>query len=383
MATKNRGVAVTALQARIQQEIDAQLERSDDTPLSELGIVDTQTGDTRVLDLTWMRKYALMHNAKGERNEQNLRRFFKARMYNDTYTNGVRIDLEDIEDDIGMLNPEGEADTLLRGYRQRLEEEETAMLTNAFNKKFVGGSMTGPNGETIYQGSMDGEPLLSDSHPYFEQVEFDENAPRPERMKVIDGGTFSNLVNTALTEDALWSAWESFQTLVDFQGRPANFGTPDTLVVGPKQARKARQILGRETKLVDSSANDAAASVENETEDLFNIYVNNYLTGSVDGVDIDFGGSTYTDQTIDLDNVWYLVNTDASVSPFVLWNRKPFELQMPVGTPDLDAENPAEGEITRDMYEHGAVRMGGRARFGMSFGMPQVIYGSLGDTTLS
>ena len=382
MATKNKGVAISALVSRVQQEIDRQLERSDDPPLSDLGIVDEQSGDSRVLDLTWMRKYSMMNEAIGERTDQENMRLFKSRMYNQTYWNTEPIDIRDIEDDVGMLNPEGIATSLQRGYQDRLEWEEFSYLTHAFDKNFVGGQTTGEFGETIYQGTMDGEPLLSDSHPYFEQIDYDATAPRGKRMTIEAGGEFSNLVNTPLSEDALWNAWESFNKLVDFRGRPANYGEPDTLIIGPNLTRTATQILELSNKVVDSDGGAGAGTVENETQNMVDVYTNNYLTGETT-IDIDFGGSTYTDQTIDLDNVWFLVNSDAAVSPFVRWLRKPFELQTPVGTPNLDSDSPAAGEVSEQIFNNDRLKIGGRARFGMSFGMPQVIYGSLGGVTLS
>ena len=377
MATKNRGVAVTALQSRIQQEVDRAIEQRKPPALAANGLVDTQTGEAKFLDLTWMRKYSMMREWVGEREMRSDRELFKARMYNRKFEDTVRIDIADIEDDIGMLNPEGEAQSLVQAYNDRVEYEQHAYLINAFNEDYIGGEFTGPNGETVYQGTMDGEPLLSDTHPYYTQIEFRPNAPRGERLDLQDGGTFSNLVDTSFGADALWQARQEFQKLVDFRGRPANFGQPDTLIIPPDLERTARNTLNQATVVTESENDVGAAAVANETQGLLDIYVDPYLTGTVDAT-FTLDGTTYEDQEIDLSQVFFLANTTSSMSPFIMWNRKDLELQSPIGTPDLTADNPAEGAIDYTTFKEDALVMGARARFGMSFGMPQVMYGSLG-----
>jgi len=224
---------------------------------------------------------------------------------------------------------------------------------------------------------MDGEPVLSDSHPYYEQIEYRPNAAPGQRLNLTQGGEFSNLVDEAFSDDALWNARKSFQKLVDFRGRPANFGQPDTLIVPPDLEREAMQVLERATKVEDSDGGAGAGAVENETQGIVDIFVDPYLVGTVDAT-FEFGNTTYTDKTIDLSQVFFLVNSTAQLSPFVMWDRKDLELQTPVGTPGLDEANPAEGDVSHTVFMHDAMIMGARARFGMSFGMPQVMYGSLG-----
>jgi len=192
-----------------------------------------------------------------------------------------------------------------------------------------------------------------------------------------DGGTFSNLVDTSFGADALWQARQEFQKLVDFRGRPANFGQPDTLIIPPDLERTARNTLNQATVVTESENDVGAAAVANETQGLLDIYVDPYLTGTVDAT-FTLDGTTYEDQEIDLSQVFFLANTTSSMSPFIMWNRKDLELQSPIGTPDLTADNPAEGAIDYTTFKEDALVMGARARFGMSFGMPQVMYGSLG-----
>jgi len=133
-------------------------------------------------------------------------------------------------------------------------------------------------------------------------------------------------VDEAFSDDALWNARKSFQKLVDFRGRPANFGQPDTLIVPPDLEREAMQVLERATKVEDSDGGAGAGAVENETQGIVDIFVDPYLVGTVDAT-FEYGGTTYTDKTIDLSQVFFLVNSTAQLSPFVMWDRKDLELQ--------------------------------------------------------
>lgn len=381
--TVNRGIADAALFNVVQRQLEEDMVDPPQTTLSELGLVGVETSSSRVLDLTWMRDFLEFTEWVGEREREHARELFGSRMFNRTFQTTVGFDIDDIEDDIGMLNPESKASQIEDAYNRKIRREEDAYLKNAWNKTYIAGSQTLPNGATIYYGSMDGEPLLSDGHPYYNQIEYNENAPRGERVNIVDGGTFSNLENYTLTEDNLWAAREQFQKYVDYNGEPLDVAQPDTLVVPPNLERTARQILER-AQTVESNA-----AVDNETQGLFDIMVDRRLQGTVDGVDLDFDNDddgtreSHTDQSIDLDNVWFLVNTNAQVPPFVRWNRTGMQLQRVAGTPDLSSENPAEGVVDANTFEKDRIEIGARFRFGMSFGRPQAIWGSLGGHTFT
>jgi hypothetical protein len=111
------------------------------------------------------------------------------------------------------------------------------------------------------------------------------------------------------------------------------------------------------------------------------LVVNNYLQGSISAT-FDFGGSSYTDKSLDLSQMWWVANTRPDRKPFIHWDRKTPQIQRPVGTPDLQADDPAEGAVDFMTYKEDAAEIGARARFGVSFGVPQVILGSLGGQTL-
>jgi len=375
MGTINRGVA-RGLSTVYIDAFETELDRIGEPTLLAQGLFDTVSGSASQLNMTWMRNYSMMREWVGERDMLSNRQMFESIMFKRKFEDSIRIEIEDIEDGrLAERSPENETAALVQAYNDRLEFEMHDYFTNAFNTNYVGGEITGPHGQTIYVGSLDGEPVLSDAHPYYKQIEFDPDAPRGKRVKLIDGGTYSNLVNDALDSAALWNARRDFMTMKNYRGQPANMGMPDTLVVGPELEKEAREILDQAFIEQDSVA------VDNIQQGQFNVVVDPWLYGDKEGVDLTFGGVTYTDQTIDLDKVWYLVNTTSNRKPFVFWNRTPLQLQQPVGT-DLGA-NPAEGDVSYSMFKEDAIILGARARFGISFGTPQTIYASLGGNTLS
>lgn len=379
MATRNRGVIVATAQTVV-DAVETELDQIGSTVLEQVGLVD-RMGERQAsaLDMTWLRQYRMWREWIGEREARSDRRAFQSRMYSRTFEDSIRIPMRDIEDGIeANFDPQGEAAGLREGYENLEEQEHQAFFEHALDKNFVGGTVTGPYGEEIYVGSLDGEPLLSDTHPYYEQIEYDETADRGERMNLVQGGTYSNLVNDALTQDNLWAVVQRFREQKHYTGRPANMGQPNTLIVSPALEQQAREIL--EKAVILTSDSNGAAATDNIVPDM-NIVVNNYLTDSITA-DFDFDGSSYTDYSLDLSNMWYVANTRQDRKPFIHWQRKEPQLQRPVGTPDLTSDNPAEGEVDYLTYKEDAAEIGARARFGVSFGVPQVILGSLGGITL-
>lgn len=375
MATKNRGVIVATAQTVV-DAVETELDQISDTVIEQVGLVD-RMGERQAsaLDMTWMRQYRMWREWVGEREMRSDRRAFQARMYSRKFEDTIRIPIEDIEDGIeANFNPQGEAAGMREGYENLVEQEHQAFFEHALDDNYVGGTVTGPYGEQIFVGSLDGEPLLSDSHPYYEQIDYDPDAPRGERMQLTQGGTYSNLVNTALTRDNLWAVVQKFREQKHYTGRPANMGQPDTLIVPPALEQTAREILDRTNEEVNSAALDNV--VPN-----MDLVVNNYLQGSITA-DFSFGGTDYTDKSLDLSTMWYVANTRQDRKPFIHWDRKTPEIQQPTGTPDLQSSNPAEGAVDFLTFKEDAAIMGARARFGISFGVPQVILGSLGNQTL-
>lgn len=379
MATKNRGVIVATAQTVI-DAVETELDQISDTVLEQVGLVD-RMGERQAsaLDMTWLRNYRMWREWVGEREARSDRRAFQSRMYSRKFEDAIRLPIEDMEDGIeANFNPEGEAAALREGYENLVEQEHQAFFEHALDENYHGGETTGPYGEKIFVGSLDGEPLLSDTHPYYEQIEYDESAPRGERMQLVQGGTYSNIVNDDLTQDNLWKVVQNFREQKHYTGRPANMGQPNTLIVPPALEQEAREIL--EKSVILTSDSNGAAATDNIVPDM-NIVVNNYLTGTVTA-DFNFNSTGYTDKSLDLSQMWYVVNTRQDRKPFIHWDRKTPQVQRPVGTPDPSSDNPAEGAVDYLTYKEDALEIGARARFGVSFGVPQVMYGSLGGQTL-
>lgn len=383
MATLNRGVAV-AVQNVFVDAINRELEQIQPPSMADLGLVDTTTlagVRARTADMVDLREYSMMKEWRGERDMQRNRRYFQVRMHNRKFYDSIKVDVEDIEDqNIANLNPEGKAALMRRGYEDRVNFEMADYFKHAFDDRYIGGTTTGADGEIVYVGSMDGEPLLSENHPYFEQIEFDEEAPPSQRVKLTQGGTFSNFYNEALTADNLWAAKQRFMEYKNFRGQPANAGVPDTLVVPPALEQEAREILERATIESDSGN----AGVSNITRNQFQLRVDPWLSDTITA-DFTLDETDYTDQEVDLNQAWYLVNTQSVRKPFIFWNRTPPQLQRLVGQGEISFtnENPAEGEVSYSIFKDDAMVIGIRARMGLSFGLPQTIYGSLGGQSLS
>ena len=380
MATRNRGVIVATAQTVV-DAVETELDQISETVIESVGLVD-RMGERQAsaLDMTWLRQYRMWREWVGEREARSDRRAFQSRMYSRKFEDAIRIPIEDIEDGIeANFDPQGEAAGLREGYENLVEQEHQAFFEHALDENFVGGTVTGPYGQEIYVGSLDGEPLLSDSHPYYETIEYDPTADRGERMQLEQGGTYSNLFNYELTQDNLWELVQRFREQKHYTGRPANMGQPNVLIVPPALEQTAREILEKSMIFTTDGSNGAAAT-DNVVPDM-DIVVNNYLQGSIT-VDFSFDSNNYTDKDLDLSKMWHVANTRQDRKPFIHWDRKEPEIQRPVGTPNLSADNPAEGEVDYLTYKEDAAEIGARARFGVSFGVPQVIAGSLGGVTL-
>ena len=380
MATRNRGVIVATAQTVV-DAVETELDQISDTVIESVGLVD-RMGERQAsaLDMTWLRQYRMWREWVGEREARSDRRAFQSRMYSRKFEDAIRIPIEDIEDGIeANFDPQGEAAGLREGYENLVEQEHQAFFEHALDENFVGGTVTGPYGQEIYVGSLDGEPLLSDSHPYYETIEYDPTADRGERMQLEQGGTYSNLFNYELTQDNLWELVQRFREQKHYTGRPANMGQPNVLIVPPALEQKAREILEKSVIFTTDGSNGAAAT-DNVVPEM-DIVVNNYLQGTIEA-DFSFDTTDYTDKDLDLSKMWHVANTRQDRKPFIHWDRKEPEIQRPVGTPNLSADNPAEGEVDYLTYKEDAAEIGARARFGVSFGVPQVIAGSLGGITL-
>lgn len=353
MSALNRGV-LRGIETMYSDAFDNAMDEAQAPALQQLGLVDTISGfNGKQLNVTWMRRYSVMRQWVGERDFDNSRRFFEMIMFNEEYENAISIDVNDIEDEV-VTEPRAENDMMdmVESYEVLQQHQLNDRLVNAFNTTHIGGSITGPYGQTIYQGSIDGKPLIATDHPYYEQIDFDSSRPAGEQLRLTQGGTESNYTDAIFDEDELWTARQAMREFKDFQGRPAP-SFPDTLIVSPKNERKARQILNRQLK------NDSGAAVDNETQGLYNLYVDEWLAGADD------------------EDKWFLVDTTSRRKPFLKWERVPLQRQRAFGGGNLDS-NVASGDVSWNIFKEGAVHLGVRARHGYAYGAWNKIYGSDG-----
>lgn len=379
MSTLNREALIQAQRVTIDM-VANELDQVEPTPLEDLNMIEV-IGERRAEALNMMdvRSYNFMNEWVGSRDMSYDREVFKSLVHNRKWEDSERIPIEDIEDlNLANFDPNSVAENLRESYENTLAHEQHDYLIHAIDETYHGGEYTGPHGERVFVGSLDGEPLLSDSHPYFHVVDYDSSRPPGEQMTVEEGGTFSNLVDRPLSRDALFDAIEDFRTLHDHRGMPANMGRPNILLVGPALEREAREILESQFQVTETP--EGVAAVDNEGRRLgLEVRVNNWIYGPEGFGEINFDGTTYTDVELDTSNFWYLVQNRADRNPFIWWNRKEPEVQEPVGNPStFDDDSPAEGQVSYQMFMDDSAVIGIRARFGAAFGVPEVIYGSTG-----
>jgi len=164
-----------------------QLNNVEPTVLEAMNLVDV-IGERRTsaLDMMSVRSYRMMREWVGERDESIDRRVFKSRVQARKWQDSTSISIEDIEDgNLANFDPGDQTSGLMMAYRNRVAYEQHDYLVHAMDDAYHGGQMTGSNGEIIFSGSMDGYPLLSDEHPYFERVEFNSNAAPGQRVRIV------------------------------------------------------------------------------------------------------------------------------------------------------------------------------------------------------
>jgi Mu-like prophage major head subunit gpT len=261
--------------------------------------------------------------------------------------------------------------------RTLISRKQHDLLLHGMDENRHGGTRTGEYGQQIFTGSLDGVPLFSDAHPYYEQIDYDPDAPIGKRIKIIDGGTYSNLTNDALTADNLWKARQNFLKLKNYRGEPARVGVPDTLVVPPELEQTAREILDR------AIIEESNAGVSNITQGAFNLVVDPWISNSELGaVEFTYDSTDYSG-SLDASKMWFLVSSGSSKKPFLFWPRTQLQPQRLIGQGSPDSAEPAVGAVNYAVFNDDAMIFGARQRFGMAFGHPQVIYASMGDFDLS
>lgn len=256
---------------------------------------------------------------------------------NEIYEGTVATKIQDIEDGVYVAGAAAQIRGLAAAYQRRQDMAVIDLIVNAF---------TAPDASNDLR-TVDGKAFFATDHPWWSQETIKANGT--ETYRVDPDGTFSNVVTTAFSEDALWTAVEGFRLLQNHQGEPADV-SPNLLVVGPKLERAARRMLTSSTVARENSP-DVWTVEENEMKGMFELIV-----------EPRFGTSER----------WMLFDTSSEMKPFILQNRVSPQVQM-VGS---FSENAAEGTIPEHVFHKDEILHGIRGRFGVGFGLPFYAYGS-------
>jgi phage major head subunit gpT-like protein len=350
-------------------------ESAEQPALVRAGLVEVigedQGPESSYLDATFLRRYSVMTAHVGERGSQKAARVFRQRLFPQTYVSTVDISLEDVEDGkADAIFLENRAAELTKGYRARQSLDMAALLQKSISTDTGVGIEEG-QGYSVAVRSVDGVPLFSDEHPVYEEISFDIDAKMGQRLRIQEGGTYSNLVNEELSLDALWNVVSHFRTMKNpSTGLYAvNQSDPLVLYVSPQNERKAREILNS-TRVNDGNG----AAVTNIAPDM-GLQVIQELGEDVTA-DLTFGGTEYTGEQIDMSQFWFVAQPNQETKPFVLWNRKNLQLQQ-------TASASLECTVPESVFRNGEMSFGARARWTTAYGDPTRVYGSLGGHTFS
>ena len=156
------------------------------------------------------------------------------KLRNELYEGTKSVSIVDIEDGVFVNRGEAIGRGLADAYRRRKEQEVFKLLLNGFIEPSANNGIS----------TLDGKALFSATHPWWSLETLAAHGTETYRIK--SDGTFGNLTAAVFSEDALWAAYEQFALMLNHYGQPAEV-TPNLLVVGPKLARVARQLLTAST----------------------------------------------------------------------------------------------------------------------------------------
>lgn len=258
---------------------------------------------------------------------------------NEEFEGTVQTMIRDIQDGRVAGTQESRIRGLVTAYYRRQEQMIWDLILNGF---------TAPSASNDIR-TIDGKALFANDHPWWDSELI--KAQGTETYKFDPTGTFDNLSDQALDEDALWAAWEQFALMTNHQGEPANV-VPDLLVVGPSLARTARKMLMQDSRITDAGGGSYVVE-QNDTKGLFDLAVEPRL-----------GNSTK----------WFLFDTSKEQKPFILQERLGPVLQQ---TAPFSGSADA-GMVSEEVFHHRRILHGIYGRFGAGYGLPYYSYGSTG-----
>jgi len=165
-----------------------------------------------------------------------------------------------------------------------------------------------------------------------------------------NGATYGNRTTAALSATSLAEAISAMMLTPDDVGQPLGI-VPDTLVVGPKLAWTAIELLESPVVVYKGNSSDQAPSTPyiNAFHGKLSLIVTPFLNGTSD-------------------DYWYLLDTKRPIKGVILQQRS----DVPVEFSALDNSTPSEAAWMRDRYYYGV-----RARYNVGYGLWQTAYGAI------
>lgn len=194
--------------------------------------------------------------------------------------------------------------------------------------------------QLAYEGIAAGFTSLCYDGQYFFDTDHSEGS----------SGTQSNTSSTTLSDAGLQAAEAAMMGFVDDKSVPMDI-VPDTLVVGPANARKAGDLLGSEVIVRnpgDGTAGSGATAYtpyNNYYKGRYRLVVNPYLRGA----------AAYN---------WALLDTSKVVKPIVIQSRS----DVPIST---ESDMLEQGAMMRERYQFRV-----RGRYARAYGLWQTAFGS-------
>jgi phage major head subunit gpT-like protein len=234
------------------------------------------------------------------------------------------------------------ADNVYKGnltiQRKMLEDDQYALLVTRV--RAMAAEPIRHWNQLAFEGLTSGFTSLCYDGQYFFDTDHSEGA----------SGTQVNKVTTVLSDTALQTADATMQAYVDDKGIPMEI-MPDTLVVGPANARKAWNLVKQDIVFTPvgtgTAGSGATASTDfrNYFNGRYNLIVDPYIRGT----------AAY---------YWFLLDTKKEIKPIIIQSRSdvPITLETDMDMPDAKI---------REKY-----RFSARGRYVQGYGLWQTAYGS-------
>jgi phage major head subunit gpT-like protein len=312
-----------------------------------------ETNSTRAFEeYAWVLSFAAMREWLGERQIMSQTLLDTYLIRNRTFEHTMQVKIADIEDNVYAQRAKYEAVEAADAYQRRKNDMIFDLLIASFGARAnpsdsstwfqTGSEVTGP----------DGVPLFSTDHPLGQMKRVRENGQ--ETYVFNQTNTWSNLVTTPFSKDALKAARKAMRQQKDHYGRPARMNG-NLLVVGPENEDAAIEAVAP-TAVVRTTVDGGTTTEERTT---------NSLAGAYEVLVLN---------ELDDSPFWAVFDTTRQVKPFIFQNRVKPQQQRTAAI----AASAASGLVPEGIFNDDAIKYGVRARMGAGIGHPLTASGSTG-----